>query len=191
MCGFFFFFYFSRRPATILTCFFWRYLKKASCRLLPTCDVKGTSKTTSDILHVLLLKFTLRSNFVTCAHFLKKFEMGTVRSKEWTSISDHQDDENLHEDPRSPTNEITRTPIRLDEQKIAVDPRSPSGIDRTPILVPPTQKENSPLSRTEKKNASTDAQTSRDVYQEWQNSAPPKKILFEKRSGREPLCEKN
>lgn len=119
--------------------------------------------------------------------------MGTVRSKEWENISDHQDDETLHEDPRSPTNEITRTPIRIEEQKQMIDPRSPCGIERTPILVPPTQKENSPLSRTEKRSACTDAHTSKDVHQDCHNAAPPKKVLFERKNGREfePLREKN
>ena len=43
-----------------------------------------------------------------------------------------------HEDPRSPTKEISRTPLRFgsskQNQQQNIDPRSPSGcIDRTPI----------------------------------------------------------
>ena len=114
-----------------------------------------------------------------------------MRSKEWANISDHLDDDTLHEDPRSPSDGIQRTPIRIEAQEKMVDPRSPCGIERTPILVPPAQKENSPLSRTEKRNATADVHTSDGDDLEWPSTALPKKVLFERTGGREPLCEKN
>lgn len=42
-------------------------------------------------------------------------------------------------DPRSPTQGVSRTPLRIEtdisRQQQSLDPRSPSGIDRTPIQV--------------------------------------------------------
>ncbi len=73
--------------------------------------------------------------------------MGGVQSSSQTTVSETQ----TAFDPRSPSDAIQRTPVRLSGMQLPEDPRSPSQrIDRTPLQIEQENKANTQLEAVKK-----------------------------------------